>query len=181
MNETIAKSIVFLSGGVEQYDELRKNGNITVDGVTHIYDKERNIYVVASNTATVNELLEKVYPVGSIYMSINDNSPENFLGGTWERIEDKFLLSAGTSHTAGSEGGSADAVVVSHTHNLSYIKSGTGGITSDGTMVQKGYAGDDWGNASTTTNDSTLTTVGEDGTGKNMPPYLAVYMWKRTA
>ena len=180
MNETIAKSIVFLSGGVEQYDELRKNGSFSVDGVTHIYDKERNIYATATNDAGVNELLEKVYPIGSIYMSIVDNSPQNFLGGTWERIEDKFLLSAGTSYMAGSEGGSAEHTLTidempSHKHQL---ESGVGV---------------DWSDQGATT--SPISFLPEISNGRNieskavggglphnnMPPYLAVYMWKRTA
>lgn len=33
----------------------------------------------------VDALLDLIYPVGSIYMSVKDVSPEDFLGGTWER------------------------------------------------------------------------------------------------
>ena len=61
--------------------------------------------------------LQAVYPVGSIYMSVNNVSPSTLFGfGVWEKIEDKFLLASGTTFEDGSTGGSADSVVVSHNH-----------------------------------------------------------------
>ena len=72
----------------------------------------------------LSDLLDLVYPVGSIYMSVNNTSPETFLGGEWTRIKDKFLLSAGDTYTGGSSGGSSDAVVVSHTHPVSITSKG---------------------------------------------------------
>jgi len=65
------------------------------------------------------------YPVGSIYMSVNSTSPATLFGGTWERIQDMFLLAAGTSYSAGSTGGSATVTLTSaqsgvpaHSHGL---------------------------------------------------------------
>ena len=40
----------------------------------------------------INELLEKIYPIGSIYMSINSTSPASFLGGTWEQLPEGYAL-----------------------------------------------------------------------------------------
>lgn len=62
-----------------------------------------------------NELLDVVYPVGSIYMSTNFVSPQSFLGGIWQKIEGRFLLAAtqenatntGASQAAGRTGGEA--------------------------------------------------------------------------
>ena len=51
-------------------------------------------------------LLDKIYPVGSIYMSVNNVSPATFLGGTWEAIQDRFLIGAGNSYDGGAIGGS---------------------------------------------------------------------------
>ena len=51
-----------------------------------------------------DDLLDTIYPVGSIYMSVNNTSPASFLGGTWEQIKDRFLLGAG-SKSAGATGG----------------------------------------------------------------------------
>ena len=51
---------------------------------------------------SMNFLLESVYPVGSIYLSINDINPANLFGfGTWEQIKDRFLLSAGDTYMGG--------------------------------------------------------------------------------
>ena len=61
-------------------------------------------------------IIDKIYPIGSIYMSIKNDNPNNlFEGTTWEKIENRFLLASGTKDI-GSTGGSADSVIVSHTH-----------------------------------------------------------------
>ena len=46
-----------------------------------------------------------MYPIGSIYMSIYDVDPHELFGGTWTRIKDKFLLSAGDTYENGATGG----------------------------------------------------------------------------
>ena len=52
-------------------------------------------------------VIDMVYPVGAIYMSVNSTNPGNLFGGTWERIKDRFLLAAGDTYAAGSTGGEA--------------------------------------------------------------------------
>ena len=57
--------------------------------------------------------IDEVYPVGSIYMSVNPASPSTFIGGTWEALDDgRVLIGAGSAHPAGEEGGEEN-------HNLS--------------------------------------------------------------
>ena len=146
----------------------------------------------------VNDVINIMYPVGSIYMSVNNVNPSTLFGGTWERIQDRFLLCAGDSYGAGSTGGSKDAVVVSHTHNLSShnhsFANGTkiwttaSGSTEPGAQISgsgKYYAAtakDDYKWLTTTESAApSIDATGSDGTDKNMPPYLAVYVWKRTA
>lgn len=163
------------------------------------------------------DLFDLIYPVGSIYMSVNEFDPAHLFGGTWVQIKDKFLLASGESYSNGSSGGSADAVVVSHNHTQnshnhsqnahshspgsgrSFLTapSGSGWLEIQGANISgSGYhyvaTGDSSNynvytqgsgsatasnNAATATNNST----GVDGTGKNMPPYLAVNVWQRTA
>lgn len=48
-----------------------------------------------------------IYPVGSIYISVNEVNPSELFGGTWEKIQDKFLLASGSSYTIGATGGQA--------------------------------------------------------------------------
>lgn len=223
-----------------------------------------------------------VYPVGSIYISANSVNPATIFGGTWEQVKDQFLLAAGSEYAAGSTGGSADAIVPEHTHDITassasagahtHTTSGTAASagahthTTSGTAASAGAhthtvsgtaasagahthgMGNVWSSgtgsssaymqtsnrALTTRNTAsagahthtvsgtaasagahthttsgtaasagahthnvtgtaasagahthavtaTAATTGEAATGKNMPPYLAVYVWKRTA
>lgn len=113
------------------------------------------------------------YPVGSIYMSVNSTSPATLFGVTWQRIQDRFLLCAGVTYAAGSTGGEAGHKLTvnempSHSHGL-YASDMTG--TSSNACRYGEYA---------------QRTVQSKSTGggeahNNMPPYLAVYVWKRTA
>ena len=152
--------------------------------------------------------LQAVYPVGSIYMSVNNVSPSVLFGfGVWEKIEDKFLLGSGTTYENGSTGGSADAVIVSHNHtqnshthkapqerkfitvgdgaNWGYsskIKIGTGENTTAYYYVHSTQnTGGILEHTGTAGASPTINSTGESGTNKNMPPYLAVNIWKRTA
>ena len=81
-----------------------------------------------------------IYPVGAIYMSVNSTSPSALFGGTWERLKDRFLLCAGDTYGAGATGGSANAVVVSHTHTFSGTSGNSGAHThtTSGTAASAG-------------------------------------------
>lgn len=124
------------------------------------------------------------YPVGSIYMSVNNVSPAAIFGGTWEQLKDTFLLAAGDDYSAGTTGGSADAVLVSHNHRIIGGENGTTNLHSAG-AVYSGSTSAHWGawfgSGYNGWDNVYATTEGESGTGKNMPPYLTVYMWKRIA
>lgn len=134
-------------------------------------------------------LLDLIYPVGSIYMSVNAADPGTLIGGTWERIKDRFLLSAGDTYAAGSTGGSAKATLPSHTHTV-----GSGGYDLWG--AKKGKGSTEPGNqisgdakyyaaatGGATANYKWMGSVDSRGVSDvsqaNMPPYLAVYVWKR--
>lgn len=118
-----------------------------------------------------------VYPVGSIYLSVSETSPASLFGGTWERIKDKFLLSAGDTYSAGATGGEATHTLTvdempSHNHSFLDSPDGVSGWNSTGN-VRRGLNTYVYGNS-----------VGPTGGGQahnNLPPYLTVYVWKRTA
>ena len=143
----------------------------------------------------------KIYPIGFIYMSINETNPSELFGGEWEQIEDTFLLACGTKYQNGSTGGSEDSVVVKHTHTQNQHshmpQSGRAFVTQINTYtsnigehtVQSGSSyrvptinsNDNWyGSEYTGNTTATNNETGVSGTGKNMPPYLAVYVWVRT-
>lgn len=118
-----------------------------------------------------------LYPVGSIYMSVVETSPATLFGGTWERIKDAFLLSAGDTYAAGATGGEAEHTLTidempSHSHELHMDKATSEGRYNDGYIGKGGY---------TTGNARYTNSTGGGLAHNNMPPYLAVYVWKRTA
>lgn len=134
----------------------------------------------ANMTIGGKTLLNLIYPVGSIYMSVSSTSPATFLGGTWVQIEDTFLLAAGKTYAAGATGGESTHTLTedempSHNHWAAVVGgTDTYGMTRTAignfSLVTKGYQ-----------DSSTLIHTGGDKPHNNMPPYLAVYVWKRTA
>lgn len=127
-------------------------------------------------------LLDVVYPVGAIYMSVSSTSPATLFGGTWEQIENRFLLAAGSSYTAGNTGGEATHTLTknempTHSHE---IYSGYGDVVSN---VSDAYRYQTWGSSDRGWKTGNLGTsnIGGGKAHNNMPPYLVVYMWKRTA
>lgn len=128
--------------------------NYHVGGTTNAYD---NIKAFIRDT---------IYPVGSIYISVASTSPQTLFGGTWEQITDTFLLASGSTYTAGSTGGNATmswSALAIDTTQTEYAGQGT---TTSSTFVNRIMV--------RTPSSATVTT------GNNLPPYLAVYVWKRT-
>ena len=136
-----------------------------------------------------SDLANKLYPVGSIYMSVNATNPAELFGGTWEQIKDRFLLAAGDTHAAGSTGGEEQhkltiSELPPHSHAVAPLgaKGGTNGnlVINDkyGAMSGADTLNLSGGNAFYARNTSI---VGEGQAHNNMPPYLTIYMWKRTA
>ena len=135
-------------------------------------------------SSDVTDLIDVIYPVGSIYMSVNSVNPSTLFGGTWEQIKDKFLLASGTSYSNGSTGGSEDAVVVTHTHSTveKYILTTSGGaVTRNSTAGTSGTKVSNLLKSDDVIVRNTIENTGTSGVGKNMPPYLVVNVWKRTA
>ena len=123
-------------------------------------------------------LLDYLHPVGSIYQSTDSTSPADLFGGSWEQIKDRFLLAAGDSHDAGSTGGEEEhiltaAEMANHTHGYDY----TGQSDATGTGAIKIVSPN--GTANAYTGKATSNCGGQ--AHNNMPPYLSVYTWHRTA
>lgn len=157
------KAGVFANGGIPLSNATLKYINGSTYNTNSIY----------------NFNIDMIYPVGSIYMSVNNVSPETFIPGTvWESLTNRFLIGAGDTYGGGAKGGETTHMLTvdeipSHRHQES---TNNFAWKANSAILQKGTS---W-NAST---GQTLYT-GYTGDGKahnNMPPYLAVYMWKRTA
>ena len=128
-------------------------------------------------------------------MSVNNINPSEFFGGTWEQIKDVFLLACGNVYANGTTGGEATHQlsineIPSHQHS---VLSGAGGngnylasspeytpsvgnnyyyLKFDGTTNESGGNGAGMANTAL---------IGGNQVHNNMPPYLAIYVWKRTA
>lgn len=155
-----------------------------------------------ATTAFVQTALAAVYPVGSIYINATSSTnPGTLLGfGTWTAFGAGRVmvgLDSGNAafDTAEETGGSADAIVVSHTHTATVTDpghnhtlspsnrqvynaaaSGTAGLSNGGeTFTQLTMS------SATTGITVANSTTGSSGTNANLQPYIVVYMWKRTA
>ena len=126
----------------------------------------------------INKLMSNVYPVGSIYLSVNDINPSIIFGGTWEQIKDRFLLGCGDTYTNGTLGGETNHTLTieelpSHRHDLNGCW-GAGNGLNTATLNNADSAGGS-GNAGYLP----IQETGGNQPHNNMPPYLTVYMWKR--
>lgn len=196
----------YSTGDLAKIPVVDKNGNLTVrnvhmlleqaDGEDALVLRGAVNQIVASvaiadlknalgiaNGATVLDM----YPVGSIYQTTSSTfNPQTAWGGTWERIKDRFLLAAGDTYTGGSTGGEATHKLTtqempSHAHTMYVNNDGSSSSWSpaSGTYLVKP-------DCVTTSTKNYGGALAQNGAGlgqahNNMPPYLAVYIWKRTA
>lgn len=232
---------------------------LSITGVTKLFTEISPLADISSVLENFrSQILLAAYPVGSIYISASATSPATLFGGSWTRIEDSFLLAAGSSYEAGSTGGEAAHVltnaeipahthtgpshqhtVLAHTHTIpahahtvpahthsastssagahshtlhrwmaggsgtvryaaqgdnstpTYSTSSAGAHTHTVTVgskaafnTQSGGGGNTGASTAANTTASGTGNTGSTGGGgahNNMPPYLAVYIWQRTA
>ena len=135
---------------------------------------------VSFQQITVNgkTLLDWTHPVGSIYQSTKSTDPADLFGGTWEAINNVFLLAAGTIYRPGTIGGESEVTLTAD--EIPEIKMSyqyTGQSTVIGTDAIRLYDANGQQNQYTGPQSSNCGGKAHN----NMPPYLAVYVWQRTA
>lgn len=133
--------------------------------------------------------LDYFYPIGSIYMSVNSISPALLFGGTWEKIENKFLLGSGSEYGLGNEGGEATHILSvsempSHRHTFKSSNYGWEDATIYG--MKDSSSGNNVGLSpynkyELASNNVTMQNTGGGQAHNNMPPYLVVNIWVRVA
>jgi len=148
-----------------------------------------------ATTAFVQSVAQVLFPVGAIYTATVSTNPATLLGfGTWTAFgAGRTIIGNGGGFTAGSTGGSADAIVVSHSHTATSTVTDSGHSHTYSVPTGSGGSGNIASGGSTLGNPSTSTattgisvatsisTTGSSGTNANLPPYIVVYMWQRTA
>lgn len=127
---------------------------------------------------SITQLLLMAHPIGSIYSSTVATSPADLFGGTWERIKDTFLLAAGTTYAAGATGGEATHTLTVGEMPEHYHRFNTDVNVTEHSKAQNVYS---YSGFKTTYNETGTYNTGGNQPHNNMPPYLAVYVWKRTA
>lgn len=161
------------------------------------------------NSTGLTQVLQAVYPVGSIYVNASvTTNPATLLGfGTWTafgagRVPVGQDTGDATFDTLEETGGSKDAVVVQHTHTASTEGAGahshmlghrrrtasSGNVTAGNEPLAGGQAGSDntftnyeTSVASAHSHSVTVNSAGVSGTNANLPPFIVVKMWKRVA
>lgn len=161
---------------------LNEQGNLAYDAaLAESLCPEDEVVLEKYTTEQVKALgiFDAIYPVGSLYISVNDVSPAVLFGGTWEKIEDRFLIGASATYPAGETGGDTQ-----HRH-----------ISPNGYNAANGFLGMSFaqGTEQVQINSSfaALNMAVTEGSGNynwklpktdsvsHMPPYLPVYMWQR--
>ena len=129
---------------------------------------------IRATPAKLQSLLDFIYPVGSIYLSYSHVSPAVLFGGTWVRIENAFLWGVDENGTIGQTGGAKTHTLTvnelpSHTHGSVY--SGNVSGTKTHAWLASGGTAMAYGTVAT----------GGGAAHNNMPPYVQVSIWRRTA
>lgn len=153
-----------------------------------------DIYALKGSSSGIT--LNDVYPIGAIYMSVNSTNPSILFGGTWEQIEGRFLLATGdytetvngqsitVNYQTGAESGEMYHTLTtdempSHNHgnysrrgNITYNSSGNTHVMCHSSNTNA---------TSTPSGSGFIMDTGSSNAHNNMPPFIAVNVWKRTA
>ena len=168
------------------FKEINKNNIITntnlKDTKVDLGNTKYNLEKVKSDFK--RDLLEKVYPIGSYYWSSNNKSPSEIFGGSWTKINGRFLFASDSNHYVGETGGEERVTlkineIPSHSHNYDRFNYDNthGGNSIPGIVegyypyVKKDY---DYYRSNSTTS------TGGGCSHNNMPPFLTANCWKRT-
>jgi len=193
---------------IDAFTRDGNNTNLEVDNLTVgcIESKNNNFSLDSNGNLTVNSIttsgggidFDRIYPVGSVYISVSNTNPGTLFGGTWEAISGKFLLAQDTNHAAGTTGGEENVTLTlnqmpqhnhavtggDHSHTANFLEVRSRIYNQDSNDCARIYnASYDTQGRITTDNGShshTVSQVGANAPHNNMPPYLSVYMWKRT-
>lgn len=153
----------------------------------NIYNQNKQVLITCNNIlyeggATLDKIL---YPIGSIYMSVNSTNPSQLFGGVWEQINGRFLYC--TNSASKQLGGENEHTLTTNempSHNHGMVRdSYTGNI-----LTSRGDGGGGWFRVAFPPNPTIqsnsyrgnyMDSVGGGQPHNNMPAYFTVYCWYR--
>lgn len=181
---------------------LEANPTSSDDGQTGVPAETLRVNGTLDAKSIGLDLINAIYPVGSIYLTMAEIEPADLFPGTeWEKVEGKFLLGASEDYGVGSTGGEAEHTLTeqempSHTHGMtaagghSHTGHAYAGIrymvagceTANNGVIPLSHITPVSDNRTSTdgTHTHPLATTGGGQAHNNMPPYIAVHMWQRT-
>ena len=161
----------------------RRNGLSNVDKEGYTFD---SVYWNEETRVLSSALLNLVYPVGTIYTSTVSTSPATLFGGTWSQITNRFLYAtAGPSKQTGGEETHTLTLdeIPAHTHTGQAMIDAVFTFDYQNVPASSGQTGG-YKAVKAVQSDGADISVASNGGGQshnNMPPYMTVYAWERTA
>lgn len=118
-------------------------------------------------------LIDLIYPTGSIYQTTSSTNPQILFGGSWSRITDRFLIGCGDTYSNGGTGGKTTHTLTinempKHAHGT-YGGWGSGSYNAGAFRTDQNSPQTFWAD----------TKQSGGAAHNNMPPYLGVNIWKR--
>lgn len=177
------KSLTFFGQDGNSANTLTINGDLAINSVK---ENTSSTKLLVANGSTVmyrdwNKLVSSIknamYPVGSVYITYNNNNPGNFLGGTWERFgQGRTLVGEGT----GNDGSTSMSFTTNNTGGKYYSDVLNSADKKYGLRSSEGP---------TYYNERTIVRSSDVGNGSGernakvslVQPYIIVYFWRRTA
>ena len=201
----VLKPQIELGVSPSSYESWRKNYTITVNDVSAnivgyyptttlmITQGDNLIHWVNYLQKFESSLIDKIYPIGSIYLSMFSTNPSDHFGfGTWQLIgTNRMLIGAGGKYEAGTTGGSETVTLtttqVPKVEGRISIHNGftatnvhqVDGCFSAGITNEKYILEGSGTTGATSVGQIRFSNGGTGAAHDNMPPYLAVYMWQR--
>ena len=182
-------------------DNKKELTNKIDNNSTNINNNKGELETKISNTKTeleskINSNFDKIYPVGSIYISTSSTNPSTIYGGTWERYgQGKTLVGLNESETEFSTvnkiGGEKTHTLTvnempSHNHDFRYSTDNAvtfynAGVGKDGTYTGDNFLGFSNSVSLFASYVVVLSNTGSSQPHNNLQPYITVYMWKRVS
>jgi len=171
---------VWMQTGYSYKFVIQTSAGVTLQTLDNLYPILQNATATASTFLTGMIIIWSgsigSIPAGWVLCNGSNGTPD---------LRDRFVIAAGSTYAVGATGGTADAIVVSHTHTATSVVTDPGhnhtvsGTVSTGGNINTG-AGTNGGLATTNTNTTGITvattnqSTGSSGTNANLPPYYAL-------